>query len=479
MAQDKIEITAELKDLISGQFQKINDQVNKLENSLKSVDNVGSRAGGNGFWNMDTSIMAGVTAGNLLTNAITGAAGAVVDFGKQTVEEYSKTESYEARLATLLGSRRQALMALNTIKSDAAKTPFDVESLVQGNSLLIGAGANAGEARKSIMDLGNAIAATGGGADELNRMSVNLAQIRTLGKASALDIKQFAYANIPIYQLLSKSMNKPIEEVKKLDVSYKDLTKALSDARAEGGMFHNGLENASNTLKGLNSNLDDTIASLKSNIGETFADNLKEGLRAVLPVLDDINETLGRINKSSRVLNESGLGFKWYESNTERGELGAYKQKLDEISAFGMSGDKESIKAKATLQSELKRLTEDYQNNLALSEGTGEKAPDAQRYLRQVALLKDTIAGLNEGLSGMSKDKEGKDSAKTESKASDLEKVAKANRPTQVNINIENLVREYTNEFNTAAEALKMTPETVARVLIGAVNDISTLQFGS
>lgn len=479
MAQDKIEITVELKDLISGQFQKINDQVNKLENSLKSIDNVGSKSGKGGFWNMDMNLMAGVTAGNLLSNAISNAGSAVLEFGKESVEAYQRTEGYEARLTTLLGSRKAAEIDLINLRKDAAKTPFDLQSLIQGNSMLIGSGESAEGARKAILDLGNAIAATGGGSDELSRMSVNLAQIKSIGKASALDVKQFMYANIPIYDMLAKSMKKPISEIKKMDISYQDLTKALADARKEGGMFANGLENASNTLSGLRSNLDDTIETLKSNIGETFADTLKESIRGLLPVMDELNAKMIEANGTSKVLNREGLGFRFFESLATKGEMGSIKTALDKAVSFASGGEAQAKGSEMGIKRMLADITRNYRNEKEIFDLTGEgNAPDSEKYLREVALIKDALSSIKD-LKNAGK-KAGQDAGGGELKqASDLEKVAKANRPTQVNINIENLVREYTNEFNTAAEALKMTPETVARVLIGAVNDISTLKFGS
>ena len=162
---DNIVITAELRDLVSGHLRDITSQVDRLENSLANVGGRGERGGG---------IMGQVLGANLLTGAISKAGSAVVDFGKETISAYSKQETYEARLTTLLGDRKNAMLAIDNLREDAAKSPFGVESLVQGNAMLIGAGASAKEARKSINDLANAIAATGGGDDELSRMAVNL-----------------------------------------------------------------------------------------------------------------------------------------------------------------------------------------------------------------------------------------------------------------------------------------------------------------
>lgn len=479
VGKDKIEITAELKDLLTGQLKNIQDEAAKLDNTLKNIGNGGGIGGQNAGGGMQKSMMGSVLGANLLTNGITMAAGAVKQFAVDSVDAYQRTEGYEARLTTLLGSRKAAELDIINLRKDAAKTPFDLGSLIQGNSMLIGAGESAAGARKSILDLGNAIASTGGGSDELSRMSVNLAQIKSIGKASALDVKQFMYANIPIYDMLAKSMNKPISQIKKMDISYKDLTKALSDARKEGGMFHNGLENASNTLMGLRSNLDDTIETLKSNIGETFADTLKDSIRGLLPYMDELNASLQKSNQIAKTLNKEGLGYSFMEKSMSAGQVGqlsALKNQLDAQVDKAQGGEAESKLSEAVLKNVLNNISKEYsmKSNIAKNMGLSQDIQGKQ-YLREVALIKDALSSIKElRKTGKGKAEDGKDA---EGKVSSLEKVAAANRPTQVNINIENLVREYSNTFNTAAEALKMTPEHVAKVLIGAVNDISNLKY--
>ena len=87
-------------------------------------------------------------------------------------------------------SNKNLKLQLKKIKEDAAKTPFDVAGLTQANQLLISTGLSADDSRETILALGNAISATGGGNEELSRMAVNLQQIKNTGKAAAIDIKQ-------------------------------------------------------------------------------------------------------------------------------------------------------------------------------------------------------------------------------------------------------------------------------------------------
>ena len=129
-------------------------------------------------------------------------------------------EKYTKSFETFLGSAEKAANVVEKIKKDAGSTPFDITSLIQANQMLISTNEDADSARETILALGDAITATGGGNDELTRMAANLQQVKNAGVATALDIKQFAYAGIDIYGLLADYTGKSVQEVKDMKVSY-------------------------------------------------------------------------------------------------------------------------------------------------------------------------------------------------------------------------------------------------------------------
>ncbi len=476
VGKDKIEITAELKDLLTGQLKNIQNEAAKLDNTLKNLGDggaIGGKAGGGA----KQSMMGAVPNANLLTQGINMAAGAMKDFAVSSVDSYMKNEMYEARLTTLLHGREQALSALALITKDAALTSFDKQSLVQGNSMLIGAGESATVARKSIMDLGNAIAATGGGSDELNRMSVNLAQIKSIGKASALDVKQFMYANIPIYDMLSKSMGKNIKDIKEMDISYKDLTKALSDARKEGGMFYQGLENASKTLSGQVSNLGDSWDQLKVSIASSQSGILKDTVAWANGMVSAMNKSFARTDLIETSIKKYGGRKSAYFGGSEQTQENLEGTANLVTNSVNAGTDKASaIRQRGFLQALLKNKVNAANEDLSKMSAS-ERDYEGGRRLNEIAVIRGGLNDINNAIKGFKKKDPEATKAAAAKEPSSLEKVAAANRPTQVNVNIENLVREYSNTFNTAAEALKMTPEQVAKVLIGAVNDISNLKY--
>lgn len=181
-------------------------------------------------------------------------------------------EKYQTAFTNMLGSAEKAASTLQQIKEDAARTPLDVASLVQANQLLISAGVGAGEARKTILALGDAVSAAGGGNAELSRMAQNLQQVKNVGKAASIDIKQFAYAGIDIYGILADYTGKSTAEVQGMTITYDLLTAALQRASEEGGRYYNAMETQSQTLSGRLDTLRDNWSQFLGSLSEGLAD---------------------------------------------------------------------------------------------------------------------------------------------------------------------------------------------------------------
>ena len=246
----------------------------------------------------------GVAIGNLMADVIKQVAQTISEVAKMGVEYNAQIETYQTALTTLTGSAEKANKIIEQVKKDAAETPFEVASLVKGNQLLISAGLSAEQARDDILALGNAISATGGGEEELSRMVINLQQIKNVGKASALDIKQFAYAGIDVYGLLADYTGKTREEVTNLDISYEDLTGALKFASQEGGKYFNAMEKQSETFNGQLSNLKDNFMAFLGEATIPLFTFLKD---EVLPIINGILDgTLG-IDEGINKLTETFL----------------------------------------------------------------------------------------------------------------------------------------------------------------------------
>ena len=233
-----------------------------------------------------------VAIGNFETKIAQAAVQAVQQVVSTGLEFNRQMENYQLAFENLLGSAEAANAALDAIKADAASTPFDVAGLVSANRLLISTGQSAEEARQVINALGNAVSASGGGNAELERMAANLQQIANVGEASAVDIRQFAYAGIDIYGLLADYTGMAKDEVQDLTISYDLLVEALKAASAEGGRYAGAMEAYSQTLQGRMDTLADNATQLAGAITETLFDAQKDFVEAASGWVDTLAETL-------------------------------------------------------------------------------------------------------------------------------------------------------------------------------------------
>lgn len=255
----------------NAELQTLKSRLSEAESGLESFSDKASDSG--------DSLQGSITAGMLAAKAYETVGKTLLDAGKQVVQvgiSYNaQLEQYQTALTNMLGSSEEAQSILEEIKQDAARTPFDTAGLVKANELLISTGVDAESSRKTILALGDAVSATGGGNDELSRMAQNLQQIKNAGKATAADIKQFAYAGIDVYGLLADYTGKSTAEVQSMTVSYDLLTAALEKAADEGGRYYNSMQTQSETLNGRMSTLKDNATQLAGLMTEDLTDGIK------------------------------------------------------------------------------------------------------------------------------------------------------------------------------------------------------------
>ena len=264
----------------SAELATLKSRLSDAENGLGEFSDQTKTAG--------DDLAASVTAGTLAAKAYAAIGSTLLSAGKKVVEAgvsyNAQLEQYQTALTNMLGSASAAENALEQIKQDAARTPFDTAGLVKVNELLISTGVDADSSRKVILALGDAVSATGGGNEELSRMAQNLQQIKNAGKATAADIKQFAYAGIDVYGILADYTGKSTAEVQKMTVTYDVLTAALEKASDEGGRYYNSMSTQSETLNGRMSTLTDNATQLA---GLMTAD-LTDGIKMVVGNLNDM-----------------------------------------------------------------------------------------------------------------------------------------------------------------------------------------------
>lgn len=267
--------------------------VSGLSGKLGAAIGSGAKQAAQGAAGISSSMnIISVAAGNLLSDLARAAVGTVRQIVSTGVEFNAQMETYRMGLANLLGDAEAANAALEAIKADAAATPFDTAGLVQANRLLISTGQSAEDARRTVLALGDAVAASGGGNDELVRMASNLQQIANVGKATEMDVRQFAMAGIDIYGILADYTGKTTAQVKEMPVTYDLLAAALENAAEEGGRFYGAMDTQSQTLSGRLSTLSDNAKQLAGALTEGLFEGEKALVESAIGWVQTLADTL-------------------------------------------------------------------------------------------------------------------------------------------------------------------------------------------
>lgn len=276
--------TKNLKTMLAQAEAQLRATTTALKAANNGMDGFASSTDKASGKSLANAITQGTVMANVFSKLGSAALSAAEGFISSGIEYNAQIEKYTTGFTNMLGSAEAAQRVMSQIQEDAAKTPFDVESLTKANQYLISAGENASYARNTIMALGDAVSATGGSNDELNRMSQNLQQIANTGKATAADIKQFAYAGIDVYGILADYTGKSTAEVQKMTISYDLLTQALQAASEEGGRYYNSMDTQSQTMNGRVSTLKDNVSQLAG----LMTGDLSSGIGVVIGNLNDL-----------------------------------------------------------------------------------------------------------------------------------------------------------------------------------------------
>lgn len=239
--------------------------------------------------------------------AVGAAAIAGLGFG---VKIAADLQTAEIGLTTLLGSADEARATVERLKLEAARTPFELRGLTQAAQLLTAVTKNGDQSIDILLDVGEGLAAMGKGQVELDRIIVNLQQIAAVGKAATIDIKQFAFAGLPIYEMLAETTGKNGEAlgdfIAQGGVTFELLTKMFDEANDEGGRFFNAFVNQKGSFNQALSNMKDSLGIFFADIATSsgLMDRLTAGMVAISEVMGDWQGTLASINN---YIKEHGL----------------------------------------------------------------------------------------------------------------------------------------------------------------------------
>lgn len=197
------------------------------------------------------------------------ALGAVaVKAGDIGIKTASAMEQAKIGFTTMLGSAEKADTFYRSLQSFAAKTPFDLAGVTKSSQQLLAMGTHAKDVIPTLTAIGDGVAALGGGADTLERVTAAIGQIQAKGKVQSQEMMQLTENGIPAWKFLASYLHTTIPDaMKRVTAGGVDAAQGITALttgmeQAYGGM----MSKQSKTLAGQWSTLKDTVSLALGNL---------------------------------------------------------------------------------------------------------------------------------------------------------------------------------------------------------------------
>lgn len=228
----------------------------------------------------------------------------MVGLGLSSLRVAGDFEQTQIAFTTMMGSATDAKKLLEELAEFAKKTPFTLTGIEQSARQLMAVGFNADEVLPVLKSVGDIAAGLGMKQEGLQRLVLNLGQVRTQGKLTGRELRDFAVAGIPLLEELGKELGKSTLEIQEMisagEISSDVVIRTFRSMTSEGGKFENLMAKQADTVQGKFSNLQDVWELMRREIGtallpvvSTFADTLRDDvLPAIEPLIPIIGEFL-------------------------------------------------------------------------------------------------------------------------------------------------------------------------------------------
>lgn len=261
------------------------------------------------------NIKAGVQTAMKIGAAVAAAGAAVGGYVLKTGIGYNQQmDDYTANMQTLLGGVDKAEAKIKELSDMAAKTPFELPTLVNATQTLLAFGVKAEDSTGILKSLGDISL---GNASKLETLTRAYGKMSSTGKVTLENVQMMIDAGFNPLNLIAERNHMTMESLYKAisdgKVPFEELTWAIQKATSEGGQYFNGMETASKTLTGRLSTLKENWSAFLALLTKPAYETLRD---TVLPSAIDM------VDKLTASFNESGLHGVLNTFSDEVGKLG-------------------------------------------------------------------------------------------------------------------------------------------------------------
>lgn len=235
---------------------------------------------------------------------LTGVAAKKVIIDPISVADSSTTA--QIGFETMLKSKKKADKFMSNIKNFAVDTPFETQDVVQNSQKMLSTGWDRKNILTDMNRIGNTSAATGTGAEGIERITTALGQMKMKGKVSAEEMLQLTEANVKAWEYVAKGEGVSVAQAQDMvtkglipvDDAINSILKGMDEF---DGMMD---KTANRTAGGLKSQLADTF---QIGFVEKWGRGLQTGaISGMSKLLDYLDEMSPKMDKWGDVLEDIG-----------------------------------------------------------------------------------------------------------------------------------------------------------------------------
>lgn len=221
----------------------------------------------------------------------------ITGYVKKLIEVRGEFELQQRSLQAILQNKDEANRIWQQTVDLAVRSPFRVKELVSYTKQLAAYRIESDklfETNKMLADI-----SAGLGVD-MQRLILAFGQVRSAAYLRGTELRQFTEAGIPILEQLAQyftelegravSVGDVFERVSKRMVSFADVEEIFKRMTSEGGTFYRMQEIQAETLKGMWSNLKDSVDIMIDSVGRANEDTLKGSLKFVKELVDNYKD---------------------------------------------------------------------------------------------------------------------------------------------------------------------------------------------
>lgn len=266
-----------MADQIASMFAKVGADTSGFERGMDGI-----KRSINAFEQM--SIGAFRRVGELAIDGIGKAMETVGTIVSSGIDFNAMQEQATVAFETMLGSADKAQAFLQEMQDFAKTTPFEYPDLLVASRRLMALGFEAEEVLPMLTNIGDAVAAMGGGQEMIDRVTTALGQMRAKGRVQAEEMMQLTENGIAGWDMLAKHLGVDVATAMEM-VTKKQVDAATGIAAIQAGIatdFGGMMAKQSTTWGGLISNLKDSFGMLSGRVMQPFFDVAKKGLEAIV-----------------------------------------------------------------------------------------------------------------------------------------------------------------------------------------------------